>query len=65
MKNGYNSKEYAYTLAIDALQNAHSNKFGELDGLSDPDIEKVRHQLELLRIRLADHVKLDILPSNS
>lgn len=62
MKNDYTPREYAHTLAIDALHQAHTNKFGELDGLTSSEVEATKRQLSALIVRLADEAKLDITP---
>jgi len=62
MKNGYTPKEYAHAIAIDALGIAHTNKFGELDGLTPSETRHVQEHIERLRTRLADQAKLDLGP---
>ena len=62
MKNNYTPREYAHTLAIDALNSAHTNKFGELDGLTPSEVEATKRQMTVLIVRLADEAKLDITP---
>jgi len=62
MKNGYTPKEYAHTIAVDALALAIKNHWGELDVLTESERRKTVDQLRKLRVQLADRVKLDILP---
>jgi len=61
MKNGYTPKEYAYSIAVDALQGAINNVGGALDSLTASEKEKAIEQFQKLRVQLADKVKLDIL----
>ena len=62
MKNNYTPREYAHTLAVDALLSAHANRFGELDGLTSSEVEATKRQMTVLIVRLADEAKLDITP---
>ena len=61
MKNGYTPKEYAYSIAVDALQGAINNVGGALESLTASEKEKAIEQFQKLRVQLADKVKLDIL----
>lgn len=61
MKNGYTPKEYAYSIAVDALQGAINNVGGALDSLTASEKEKAIEQFQKLRVQLANKVKLDIL----
>jgi hypothetical protein len=60
MRNGYTPRQYAHALAIDALKNAHQNKFGELDDLTPAEQREAKNHLELLMSTLADKAKLEI-----
>lgn len=62
MKNGYTPREYAYSIAVDALGAAILNRLGELDMLTQSEQNQTVEQLRKLRVQLADRVKLDILP---
>lgn len=62
MKNGYTPKEYAHTIAVDALAHAIKNTFGDLDALTPSEQQQTIDQLRKLRLHLADKAKLDILP---
>lgn len=64
MKNGYTPKEYAHSIAIDALHSALRNNLGELDGLTPKETEQTIAQMNKLMIALADKVKMDITPVN-
>jgi hypothetical protein len=61
MKNGYTPREYAHSLAVDALIAAHGDRQNELAGLTSKEVEQVRAQLEKLIERLANAAKLDYL----
>lgn len=61
LNNGYTPKEYAYSVAVDALQYAMHSQSGELDGLTERQAELVVEAMQILRQKLADEVKLDIL----
>ena len=61
MKNGYTPKEFAYSIAVDALLSAINNDLGELDGLTNSQKIKAIEQLNKLRVQLADKVNLEIL----
>jgi hypothetical protein len=60
MKNGYTPRQYAHAMAIDALNNAWQNKFGELDGLTPSEERETKIHLKLLMFVLADEAKLDV-----
>ncbi len=60
MKNGYTPRQYAHALAIDALKNAYTNKFGELDVLTPAESKKAQLHIKLLMFMLADEAKLDV-----
>ena len=60
MKNGYTPKEFAYSIAIDALVDTLQNKFGALDDLTPADRVNVKVQLNRLIETLADKAKLDV-----
>ena len=60
MKNGYTPRQYAHSLAIDALKDALKNRFGELNGLAPAEEIKTKHQFQLLIESLADEAMLDI-----
>ena len=62
MKNGYTPKEYAYTVAIDALHHAIKNKNREIDGVSKSEQNKVIDQMRKLIEVLAERSNLDIAP---
>jgi hypothetical protein len=59
MKNGFTPKEYAYSIAADALFNAFHNRFGELDGLTPVQAKQASEQIDKLRTKLLDAAKLD------
>lgn len=61
MKNGYTPREYAFSIAVDALLSAINNDAGELDDLTDSQKVKAIEQFMKLRAQLADKAKLDIL----
>ena len=60
MRNGYTPRQYAHSLAIDALKDALKNRFGELNGLTASEEIKAKHQLQLLIETLADEAMLDV-----
>ena len=60
MNNGYTPRQYAHSLAIDALKNAYANKFGELDDLTPAEAEKAKLHIKLLMFMLADEAMLDV-----
>ena len=61
MKNGYTPKEYAYSMAIDHLQQLWKNTdyWSDDEHLSEANIKQVKEQIAKLRIKLADTAKLD------
>ena len=61
MKNGYTPKEYAYSMAIDHLQQLwkHTDYWADDEHLSEANIKQVKEQIAKLRIKLADTAKLD------
>lgn len=61
MKNGYTPREYAYSIAVDALLSAINNDAGELDDLTDSQKIKAIEQFTKLRVQLANKVNLEIL----
>ena len=62
MKNGFTPKEYAYSVAIDALYHAIKNKDREVDDITESEQKKVIDQMKKLREVLAQKSKLDITP---
>jgi hypothetical protein len=58
MKNGYTPREFAHSIAIDALRNAYENKFGELDELTPSEKEKAKLQIFKLASTLAETTNL-------
>jgi hypothetical protein len=60
MKNGYTPKEYAYTVAIDALFYAIKNKDREIVGVTETQKNKAVDQMKKLIEVLAQKSKLDI-----
>ena len=62
MKNGFTPKEYAYSVAIDALYHAIKNKDREVDDVTESEQNKVIEQMKKLREILAQKSKLDITP---
>ena len=61
MKNGYTHKEYAYSIAVDALYRAYRHDL-ENEGLSSADLARVKQNIEKLYYKLADAVKFDVSP---
>jgi hypothetical protein len=61
MKNGYTPKEFAHTIAIDALGDAITAASNGTYDLTDKEVEHAVDQMRKLRQRLADKTKLDIL----
>ena len=62
MKNGFTPKEYAYSVAIEALYHAIKNKDREVDDVTESEQNKVIDQMKKLREVLAQKSKLDITP---
>ena len=62
MKNGFTPKEYAYSVAMDALYYAIKNKDREVDDITESEQNKVIDQMKKLREVLAQKSKLDITP---
>lgn len=62
MKNGFTPKEYAYSVAIDALHRAMHNMMDELYGLNETEKKHAIKHMIKLQAKLADTVKLDIGP---
>ena len=62
MKNGFTPKEYAYSVAIDALYHAIKNKDREVDDVTESEQNKAIDQMKKLREVLAQKSKLDITP---
>ena len=60
MNNGYTPRQYAYSLAIDALTSAVKNRQGELDDLEPHEVTKVQDAILTLKERLAERANLDI-----
>lgn len=65
MKNGYTPKQFAYSIAVDALVNTLQNKFGALDDLTSADRVNLKVQLNRLIETLADEAKLDVYMSTT
>ena len=61
MKNGYTPREFAHSIAVDALLLAIRNTSGELDGLTPSERSKAIEQLSKLRVQLADKAHLDLV----
>jgi hypothetical protein len=61
MNNGYTPREYAYSIAIDALVSAFDNNQGELDDLPMSQAFEVKNAIIKLKNQLADKAKLDII----
>lgn len=59
MKNGFTPRQYAYTVATDALFYAEHNRFGELDELTPAERLAVIDQLQKLRAALQTKARLD------
>ena len=59
MKNGYTPKEFAHSIAVDALNRAIVERYNDPDDVTPSDNRKVIAQLRKLRDRLADEAKLD------
>jgi len=62
MKNGFTPKEYAYSVAMDALYHAIKNKDREVNDITESEQNKVIDQMKKLREVLAQKSKLDITP---
>ena len=62
MKNGFTPKEYAYSVAMDALYHAIKNKDREVDDITESEQNKVIDQMKKLREVLAQKSRLDITP---
>jgi hypothetical protein len=62
MKNGFTPKEYAYSVAMDALYHAIKNKDREVNDFTESEQNKVIDQMKKLREVLAQKSKLDITP---
>jgi hypothetical protein len=62
MKNGFTPKEYAYSVAMDALYHAIKNKDREVDDVTESEQNKIIDQMKKLREVLAQKSKLDITP---
>jgi len=61
MKNGYTPKEFAHSIAIDALGEAiTATSNGEYD-LTAKEVEHAIDQMRKLRQRLAEKTNLDIV----
>jgi hypothetical protein len=61
MKNGYTPKEFAYSMAIDHLQQLWKNTdyWSDYEQLTEANIKQVKEQIAKLRSKLADTAKLD------
>ena len=60
MSSNFNPKQFAHSVAIDALRDAMHNQFDELDGLTLQQEELVVEEMHKLCRKLADEVNLDI-----
>lgn len=62
MKNGYTPREYAYSIAIDALHAALRNKEDGMDGFTRQEMQDSVMQINKLMLSLADKAKMDVTP---
>lgn len=60
MINGYTPRQYAHSLAIDALISAVKNRQGELDDLEPHEVTKVQDAILKLKDVLAERSALDV-----
>jgi hypothetical protein len=61
MNNGYTPRQFAYSLAIDALISAVKNRQGELDDLEPHEVTRVQDAILKLKERLAERANLDAI----
>jgi hypothetical protein len=61
MKNGYTPREFAHSIAVDALRDAYLNRLGDLEGLTPAQVVKARAAIVRLHDALAAAAKLDAL----
>jgi hypothetical protein len=61
MKNQYTPKEYAFSIAVDSLMSAYTNRLGELDGLTPSEQNKTKAQILKLIQKLANQASLDYI----
>lgn len=59
MKNGFTPREFAHSIAIDALAAAFHNRTRELDDLTPGEIVMTRRAITKLYNRLVETSKLD------
>jgi hypothetical protein len=64
MKNGYTPREYAYSIAIDALHAALRNREDVMEGFTRQEMQDSIMQINKLMLSLADKVKMDVTPVN-
>ena len=62
MKNGYTPREYAYSIAIDALHAALRNRDDKMDGFTRQEMQDSVMQINKLMLSLADKAKMDVTP---